>query len=110
MLQWEVIERKSNTPKLSTINHVQDPVQVIFFCNILDVYFKYCTILKSQNFTIFKKSMTIIITFQVKILPNVRVKGSKYNFLSRNLGHKELINNKVSITFQLFPGKTLKIQ
>ena len=81
-----------------------------FFCNILDVYFKYCTILKSQNFTIFKKSMTIIITFQVKILPNVRVKGSKYNFLSRNQGHKELINNKVFITFRLFPGKTLKIQ
>ena len=54
--------------------------------------------------------MTIIITFQVKILPNVRVKGSKYNFLSRNQGHKELINNKVSITFRLFPGKTLKIQ
>ena len=30
MLQWEVKKRKSNTPKLSTINHVQDPVQMFF--------------------------------------------------------------------------------
>ena len=106
MLQWEVKKRKSNTPKLSTINHVQDPVQMFFF-NILDVYFKYCTISKSQNFTIFKKSMTTIITFQVKILPNVRVARSKYNFLSRNLGHKELIN-KTSITFWLFSWQNIK--
>ena len=101
MFQWQVIKRKSNTPKLSTTNHAQDPIN-LFFPDTLDVHFKYCIILKSEKLTIFKKSMTTIITFKVKILPYARDMGSNCNFLPRNLGHKELKNNKASITIQLF--------
>ena len=84
------------------INNQQCAKSSKCFFSIYRIYFKYCIMLKSQKLTNFKKSMTTIITFQIKILPYVGDVGSTCNFLSRNLGHKKLINNKASITIQLF--------
>ena len=60
--------------------------------------------MKNHLKTIFKESITAVITFQVIILRNVPGVGGKCNFISRNLGHKELIKVRASITVSFFPG------
>ena len=67
-------------------------------------------LMKNLMKTIFKESVTTVITCQVIILQKVRDVGGKSNFISRNLGHKELSNIRTSITVQFFPGSFVENQ